>query len=166
MRAKALMLPKNSDIDWSHFEKTLHDRFDVNVVTLKKNGVRKTSGDVRWANELCALIKTNPNGASRICDRILKNLINETKATKAFTTGECAAGMNKIVLPIIQNDELNGFVNICGRPFINTDRIYTDYIGETTNVEVEKIRKLLSALRPIDPRTVKTMKHFITSYVN
>ncbi len=116
MGAKALMLPKNSDIDWSHFEKSLHDRFGVNVFTLKKNGVRKTSGDVRWANDLCTLIKTDPNGASRICDRVLKYLLNETKIKRTATTNECAAGMNKIVLPIIQNDEINEFINICGRP--------------------------------------------------
>ena len=37
--------------------------------------------------------------------------------------------------------------------------IYTDYIGKTIDVEAVKIRKLLSSLRPIDPRTVKAMKH-------
>ena len=82
MRAKALILKENTDVDWHHFERSLHDHFGVNVVALQKNGIRKRSGDIHWANKLCALIKTNPNGASRICDRILKFLINETKTKK------------------------------------------------------------------------------------
>ncbi|MGB5984011.1 MAG: PocR ligand-binding domain-containing protein, partial [Desulfobacterales bacterium] len=148
MLCKALIISQDADIHWGHFEKSLYDRFQVNAVTLKKNGLRKTSGDVRWANELCALIKANPNGASRICDRMLRILIHETLLKKSSTSDECAAGMNKIVFPIVQNDELEGFINICGRPFINTERIYIDYIEKTLGVKAEKIRQLLSSLRP------------------
>ena len=166
MQAKAMILKEVTDIDWRQLEGSLYDLFGVNAVTLKKNGIRRTSGDIRLANDLCALIKTHPNGASRICDRILKILINETKAKKTLAIDECAAGMNKFVFPIIQNDELIGFINICGRPFLNTNRIYTDYIGETIDVKTDKIKKLSFTLRPIGPRTVKEMKHFIASYVN
>ena len=166
MFAKALFVKQSADIDWSHFEESLHDQFHVNAVTLERNGLRKTSGDMLWANELCALIKTNPNGASRICDRVLRYLIHETLLKKRPATDECAAGMNKIVFPIVQDDELAGYVNICGRPFINAERIYTDYIEKTIGVEAKRIRQLLSSLRPITPRTIKEMKNYITSYLN
>jgi len=162
----ALLLHDVTLIDWRHFEQSLYDRFAVNAVTLTKNGTRKTSGDVPWANGLCALIKTNQNGAERICNRLLMILMHAAKSKKNFITGECAAGMNKWVLPIIENDELDGFVNICGRPFCNADRIYTEYIRKTIEVDAETIEKLLPSIKPIHPRTLKEMKHFITSYVN
>ncbi len=164
MEPKALMLQKVTDMDWNHFEKTLHDDFDVNVVTLEIDGTRKTAGDILWANDLCALIKTNKEGATKICDRLLKILIRIVKAKKAFAMDECAAGMNKIVFPIIQDGEIKGFINICGRPFSNADRIYTDYIQETIGADTEEIKRRLSSLTPIDPRTFKKMKYFFTSH--
>jgi len=166
MRASAMILQDTKRIDWHQFEQTLYDRFAVNAVTLTKNGTRKTMGDVPWANELCALIKSNPNGAGRICDRLLKILMQAAQTKRNIITGECDAGMNKWVLPIIQNDKIDGFVNICGRPFCNADRIYTEYICKTIHVDTETIEKLLPCLKPIDTRTLKQMKHFITSYTN
>jgi ligand-binding sensor protein len=165
MKAKALVLQKSIEIDWSDFEESLHDHFGVNAVTLKKNGARRSAGDILWANGLCALIKTNPKGASRICDTIQKYLMYEVEARRSYATDECAAGIFKIVVPIIQKDEIEGFVSACGRPFLNTDRIYTYYIHKTIDADEEKIEKLLPSLNPIDPRTIKEMKHFITTYV-
>jgi ligand-binding sensor protein len=153
-----------ADIDWNRFEQSLHDDFGVNAVTLKIDGTRRTSGDMLWANSLCALIKTNKAGKRKICDRLLKMLIHAVKTRRALAMDECAAGMNKIVFPIIQDDDINGFVNICGRPFSNADRIYTDYIRETIGADAQEIEKRLASLTPIDPRTFKEMKHFITSH--
>ena len=166
MRTKALVLQEAAQIDWDRFEQSLHDRFGVNAVTLTKSCERKTSGDMLWANDLCALIKTNPNGADRICNRLLKILIQEVKANKTRAVDECGAGMNKIVFPIIQNDEIDGFINVCGRPFVNTDRIYTGYIQRTIDADPKKVERLLPSLTPIDPRTLKEMTHYITSYAH
>lgn len=166
MRAKALVLKDTTDIDWQHFEALLHELFNVNAVALAADGTRMTTGDIRWANRLCALIKANAYSAEKICDRLLSILIHAVKAKKALAVDECAAGMNKIVVPIIRNDAISGFVNICGRPFSNADRIYTGYIQETTGADAEDVRELLPTLSPISPRTFKEMKNFITSYVH
>ena len=164
MRTNALILRNGTDIDWHLFEKSLHDHFGVNAVTLDRSGARKTAENIVWANSLCALIKAHPDGAKKICNRLLEILIQAVKTKKAYAMDECAAGMNKIVFPIIQNEEVNGFINICGRPFSNTDRIYTDYIQKTIHADAEEIQKLLPTVTPIDPRTIKKMKHFVTSY--
>ena len=166
MEHSALILHDVNRIDWHHFEQSLYNRFAVNAVTLTKTGARKTTGDVPLANDLCALIKTNPNGADRICSKLLKILMHAARARRYFVAGECAAGMNKWVMPIIQNDEIDGFVNICGRPFCNVDRIYTEYISKTVEVDEATIEKLLPCLKPIDPRTLKVMKRYIIGYMN
>jgi len=165
-RKKALVLSEGADIDWCRFEKSVYDQFGVNVVTLDKSGARMTSGDMLWANDLCALIKTSPNGADKICNRVLDILIQAVKAKRIYALDECDAGINKIVFPIIQNQEINGFVNICGKPFCNAERIYTDYIHETINVDTEEIKKLLPSICPINPRTLKDLKQFVTNYEN
>ena len=165
MEASTMILPDSKHIDWHHFEASVYDRFAVNTVTLTRTGERKTEGDVPWANALCALIKTNPNGANRICNKLLNVLLRAAREKKNVITGECAAGMNKWVLPIIQDDVVDGFVNICGRPFCNAERIYTDYISQTVEVDAETIQKMLPCLNPIDPRTLKDMKRYIKSYL-
>jgi ligand-binding sensor protein len=152
-------------MDWHDFEQSLYDRFAVNAVTLTRNGERKTSGDVPWANDLCALIRTNPNGADRICNKLLGILMHAVRTRRDVMAGECAAGMNKWVLPIVQDDQLDGFVNICGRPYCNAGRIYTEYISKTLAVDMDTIEGMLPCLKPIDPRTLKDMKRYIKGYL-
>jgi len=166
MGTQAMILKEGTLVDWTRFENSVYDRFGVNTVILDRQGQRRTKTDMQWANGLCALIKTDLTGASRICNRLLIRLMGQCRANKASAIDECAAGMNKYVLPIIENDRIDGFVNICGRPLLNTDRIYTDYIGKTICLKTETIRKLLATIKPIDPRTVKEMKRYITAYRN
>jgi hypothetical protein len=166
MQISAMILPDSKQIDWHHFEASLYDRFAVNAVTLTRAGKRKTRGDVPWANELCAMIKTSPNGADRICNKLLKILLKAAEEKRTFIAGECAAGMNKWILPIIQDDEIDGFVNICGRPYCNAGRIYTEYISKTVEVDAVTIEKLLPCLKSIDPRTLKEMKRYIKGYLH
>lgn len=161
METSAMILPDSKKIDWHRFEASLYDRFAVNAITLTRTGERKTRGEVSWANDLCALIKSNPNGADRICGKLLNILLRAARDKRDIIAGECAAGMNKWILPIIQDDEIDGFVNICGRPYCNADRIYTEYISKTVEVDAATIEKLLPCLKPIDPRTLKEMKRYI-----
>ncbi len=95
-----------------------------------------------------------------------KILMHAARARRYFIAGECAAGMNKWVMPIIQNDEIDGLVNICGRPFCNVDRLYTEYISKTIAVDAAAIESLLPCLKPIDPRTLKGMKRYIKEYLH
>jgi len=166
MSARAMILKDARDVDWCLFEKLLYSHFGVNAVTFEKNGDRRTSGALPWANQLCALIKQNPQGAAKICDRLLNQLIQSVRNSQASAMEACAAGMNKIVFPIIQNCELCGFVNICGRPFGNTDCIYTNYIQETIGVDAQTIAGLMPSLNPIGPRTIKEIRHFVSHYAS
>jgi ligand-binding sensor protein len=164
MREKALVLPKNTQIDWGNFEKALWKKFGVNAVAYTSDGHRRTRGDINLVNGICYRIKKNPAGARRICDDVLGYMNHEARAKKRYITEECDAGMYKIVVPVIQEDELEGFVSTCGRPYVNSDRIYIDYIHETIDVDRAEIEQLLASLEPIRPRTVKAMIAFIASY--
>ncbi|MCP4690840.1 MAG: hypothetical protein GY859_22495 [Desulfobacterales bacterium] len=164
MREKAQRLYSGTEIDWNFFEETLHRKFNVNAVTFDKNGARKTGGDVKWANGLCRMIKGNPNGASQICAVAQNNMSREAGLKRECITEECDAGMYKIVIPIIKDDEIDGYVSACGRPFYNIDRIDAFYIHKVTGKDEKEVKELLSTVNPIDPRTISDIKEHITSY--
>jgi len=166
MVAKALVLKVNAQMDWAAFERSVHDRFGVNTVVLQKNGDRCTAEAILWANEICERIKRHKKGSDRICDTLRRYLMHEAEVNKRFTAGECAAGMYRMIAPVIRNDEIEGFVSLCGRPFLSVDRIYTDYIHRTIDTGEEIIKELLFSLKPIGPRTIKEMKRFITGYTH
>jgi ligand-binding sensor protein len=164
MKNNALVLGKRTAIDWALFENDLHQKFGVNAVIFGKDGKRRTDGEIDTANEICYLIKKHPHGASRICDLVQRYLNHLARVKKRYVTEECAAGMYKIVVPVIQEGQVEGFISTCGRPFISTDRIYTHYIIKTIFEDETKIENLLPTLVPIDPRTIKDILIYITSY--
>jgi ligand-binding sensor protein len=164
MKNKALVLHQRTGIDWRIFEKELYQHFGVNAVTYGKDGYRRTSNGVDLVNSICVLIKKHPKGNRLICNDVQRRLTHEAHAKKRFAADECAAGMYKIVVPVLENDAIEGFVSACGRPFLSTDRIYTHYIHKTIDQDEEEIRKLLSTLVPINPRTIRELVAYITSY--
>jgi ligand-binding sensor protein len=166
MTPKALFLQKNTKFEWEGLEHSLHEHFGVNAVTFEKDGHRMTAGDIPWANDICALIKMNPKASSKICDTLKMYLLHEAAVKRKTVTGECDAGIYRIVVPIIRLGEIEGFVSACGRPFSNAERIYTYYLHETLDEDEEKIKDLLTSLVPIGPRKIMEMKQFITGYVH
>lgn len=164
MNVDVMVLQADTELDWVDFEKALFDRFGVNAVTLGKKGERKTAGEIRWANRLCALIQADPNGAHRICRTLLRHLMHEAGVKKRTVSEECGAGMYKLMMPIVAQDRIVGFVSVCGRPSVTTDRIYTGYLHETVDADEEMIKGLLRFLHPIDYRTVRQMKRYIARY--
>ena len=91
-------------------------------------------------------------------------MMHEARVKKRYVTEECAAGMYRIVVPVIKDDEIEGFVSACGRPFISADRVYTHYIHKTIDETEKEILKLLSTLDPINPHIIKDIINYITSY--
>jgi hypothetical protein len=90
--------------------------------------------------------------------------MHEAALKKRTVAEECAAGIFKLMIPIVSHDEIEGFVSICGRPYLSTDRIYTGYIHEMVDVSEEAINGLLRFLSPIDYRTLRRVKRFIALY--
>jgi ligand-binding sensor protein len=164
MKNKALVLHQSTGIDWRIFEKALYQNFGVNAVTYMKNGTRRTTGDIDLVNGICVLIKKHPKGTRKICNDVQRRLNHEAQMKKSYVTEECAAGMYKIVVPVIEKDKIKGFVSTCGRPFVNNDRIYTHYIHETIDRDEEEIGKLLSTLVAINPRTIKKLIDYIVHF--
>jgi ligand-binding sensor protein len=164
MKQKALVLGHGTEIDWAFFEKSLHRKFGVNAVAYDGDGDRRTTGDIDTANDICYLIKNHLKGARQICAAIQSFMNHKARVSKRYVTEECMAGMYKIVVPVLQDDRIQGFVSTCGRPFISPERVYTNYIHHTIDAAEADIIALLSTLDPIDPRTIRAIIGYITSY--
>lgn len=161
MKEKALRLYSGTEIDWNSFEEALHRKFNVNAVTFDKDGARRTRGDVKWANGLCRMIKGNPTGASQICAVAQNSMSREAGEKGECVEGECDAGVYKIVIPIIKDDEIDGYVSACGRPLSTIDRIDSFYIHKVTGKDEKKIKELLATVNPMDPGTISEIKEYM-----
>lgn len=159
-----LMKKEQNPVDWYDFEHTLWERFGVNAVVFQPDGDRRTSGNVLLANDLCALIKKNQEAEQKICNNLKKRLMHKVRVCRKYAANECAAGMYRIMLPVIRNSEIEGYVSVCGRPFTNSNRIYTDYIQRVTGVDRETIQGFIPTLCPLGPQAVKEIKQFVTAY--
>lgn len=161
MQTKALILPVGARMNWERFEQSIHERFNVNAVTLDGNGNRRSTGVLLLGNGLCRLIKLDLKAKKRICDTLQQKMMKEVLALKRYVTDECLAGIFRRLLPIIREDRIEGYVSLCGRPFSTGRLIYIDYIHHTLDIEREEIESLVSTLRPIGPRKIKEMTRFI-----
>ncbi len=151
-------------VDWSGFELDLWERFGVNAVMYRADGTRRTTGTTLLANEICARIKKNPEAERKICSTMKAYLLRQAKARGNHAAGECTAGMYRILLPVTRNGVMEGYVSVCGRPFANKDRIYTDYIHQVTGVDEQMLQGLVSTLCPLDHRGINEIKSFVASY--
>jgi hypothetical protein len=157
MRTKALILAKGSKLHWDLIEKTLTNSFGVNTVTYHVDGVRGTAAPIDWVNDICRLIKNHPESKDRVCGYILNLMRAEARIKRVYVTEECAAGMYKIVVPVLLEEEIIGFISTCGRPFISTDRIYKQYIQRITGENEQAIIRSLETVRPIYPKEIKAI---------
>jgi len=159
-----LMRRQTDQVDWAGFEFDLWERFGVNAVMYRADGTRRTSGALLLANEICARIKRDPDAEKKICRTMKAYLMGQAKMGGAHAAGECTAGMYRILLPITREGGLEGYVSVCGRPFANKERIYTDYIHRVTGVGGHTLQELVSTLCPLDHRGIKEIKSFVASY--
>ena len=164
MKNKMLSLKKGADIDWHLLETLLHQKFHVHALTIDREGDRRTHGEIVWANSLCSLIKASPVGEDRFWSMTQRRMCCDARRGKCSVREECPAGLIKIVVPIIIENNVEGFVCVGGRPYVSTDRIYTDKIQSDIGLEEEEIQQCLATIEPIDYRTIKEIMTCITSF--
>jgi len=164
MKNKMLFLKKEADIDWHLLESMLHEKYGVHALAIDRQGSRRTHGEIAWANSLCSLIKASPAGEDRFWSMTQRQMCCDARTGKCCVREECPAGLIKIVVPIMIKSSVEGFVCVGGRPYVSTDRIYTDKIQRVIGLDEEEIQRCLATIEPIDYRTIKDIMKCITSF--
>lgn len=163
MTFHAMVLDNTTSVDWGAFEKSLVRRFGVNAVSLNADGSRRTPEPGGAVNGICRLIRSDAGGLEKICSKFQRRLNRAAAHRKTGVVGECPAGMIKIVVPVLVDDRVEGFVSVCGRPYYSQDRIYTDAVARILGEDEARIRLLLSTLAPIDAKTMKAISRHLSS---
>jgi ligand-binding sensor protein len=125
---------------WRELELTLNERSGMNASVFNAEGMRITDY-VRWANDLCPLIKGNEKGQSFICSVAHQNLAAQAAKTHKYVIEACDAGMLKLVVPIFVNGDFLGVAGGCGC-LENREDIDTFMINKTTGINEEKLIEL------------------------
>ena len=125
---------------WRELEERINDRSGMNASVFNAKGIRITDF-VKWANNLCPVIKSTERGQSYICSVAHQYLAARAAKTRKPVIDTCDAGMLKLVVPIFVNDDFLGVAGGCGciEPKEDVD---TFMINKTTGIREEKISRL------------------------
>ena len=125
---------------WVELEKQIHNRHGLNAAVLDKDGVRIT--DYRnWANRLCPVVKSNEKGQSFICALANQNMMAQAMQTRKPVTGECDAGLVKLVVPIFVGDAFLGIAGGCGL-LLDDSEVESFLVSKITGIDESEIINL------------------------
>lgn len=66
------------------------------------------------ANDLCRLVQGDTSARTTICSVAQQNIGQEARISREPAVGECDLGMVKLVVPILEGDDVVGFIGTCG----------------------------------------------------
>jgi ligand-binding sensor protein len=150
------ILSKN---DWARFEKELFERFDVNCTVYDTSGTGVT-GKPNWCNRLCPEVKANKDSLAAICATGNQHFMAQAKQTRRPVIGECDAGLLKIAVPIIVDDEFMGTAGGCGLLPAGGE-VETFLLEKTMGLRKEQINDLCDGLGSMTQEQAEEMAAFI-----
>lgn len=125
---------------WRELEQRINERSGMNASVFNADGMRITDF-VKWANNLCPVIKGTEKGQSYICSVAHQNLASQAARTRKPVIEACDAGMLKLAVPIFVNGDFLGVAGGCGCREQKED-IDTFLINKTTGINEEKLVRL------------------------
>ena len=133
--------------EWAELERELAQRTGLTTVVFDSENVRVT-GTTTWANELCPLIKGEPQSATQICAMAQQAILAVARTTGNAVVEECDAGMVKIVAAIIIDGELVGSISGCGR-LLEGAQLEEEYAAETVGAPLADVHGRTASVRTI-----------------
>ena len=150
--------------DWMALEKEIVAKSGMDANIFGTDGVRIT--DFKdWANRLCPAIKAEPKGQSFICAVAHMNIATMAKNQGQPVVEECDAGLAKLVVPIIVNDEFIGAVGACGA-LLDDGEVDDFMINKTTGIEEETITELASEIPNVTSAAIEALRDFIVAKID
>ena len=150
--------------EWMAFEKEIHERFGLDTNVFDTEGIRITPYKA-WVNTLCPEIKATDKGQSFICAVAHMNIATMAKNQGRPVVEECDAGLAKLVVPIIVNNEFIGAVAACGA-LLDDGEVDDFMINKTTGIEEEAIAGLADDIPNVTSQSINELKEFIVAKVN
>ena len=148
---------------WIALEKDIHKQsgLDVNVFDTKGYRISKFKN---WANRLCPEIKATDKGQSFICAPAHMNIATLAMRSKQPVIEECDAGMLKLVVPIILNDEYVGAVGACGF-LLDDGEVDSFLVNKMTDINEDKVEKLTEGIDSITTEKAEILAQYIENQI-
>lgn len=148
---------------WIALEKDIHKQSGLDVNVFDTKGYR-ISEFKNWANRLCPEIKATDKGQSFICAPAHMNIAALAMRSKQPVIEECDAGMLKLVVPIILNDEYVGAVGACGF-LLDDGEVDSFLINKMTDINEDKVEKLAEGIDSITTEKAEILAQYIENQI-
>lgn len=148
---------------WMALEYKINQAFAVDANIFDTDGYR-ISNVKNWVNKLCPAIKDTDKGQSFICAVAHMNLAEQARQTGKPVIEECDAGLAKIVVPIVINDEFVGSAGACGM-LLDDGEIDTFLINKMTDIPESHAEKLGETIAAINSTKAKEIVTFIENEI-
>ncbi|MDH3827359.1 MAG: PocR ligand-binding domain-containing protein [Desulfobacterales bacterium] len=148
---------------WIALEKDIHKQSGLDVNVFDTKGYR-ISEFKNWANRLCPEIKATDKGQSFICAPAHMNIATLAMRSKQPVIEECDAGMLKLVVPIILNDEYVGAVGACGF-LLDDGEVDSFLVNKMTDINEDKVEKLAEGIDSITTEKAEILAQYIENQI-
>jgi ligand-binding sensor protein len=144
---------------WVELEKDVYERSGLDSSVFNIKGVRITDYK-EWVNKFCPKVKADDRGQSFICAVAHMNIAEISKNTKEPVIEECDAGMLKMVVPILVDDEFIGSFGSCG--LIRDDgEVDSFMVNKTIEMDEEEIETLAKDIKHISTENVEELAQYV-----
>ena len=145
--------------EWTAMEEELYQLCGMNVRVYNQEGKHITSHE-GWANNLCPLIRTTPEGLMTVCSVAQQNVSAQARKSQAPVLSECDAGLTKFVVPIYWGEEFLGTIGGCGCRLPDVE-VETSLLHEITGQGIEELQQAATGVSVItEEEATELMDHF------
>ena len=144
---------------WAELENEIHERSGLESNVFNTEGIRITDNKV-WVNRLCPAIKATDKGQAFICAVAHMNLANQAKEENQPVIEECDAGLMKIVVPIVVDNQFVGAVGACGL-LPEDSEVDSFLVNKITEIDEERVESLCEDLYVITKGKAEEVAQFI-----
>jgi ligand-binding sensor protein len=148
---------------WMALEKDIHKKSGLDVNVFDTKGYR-ISEFKNWANRLCPEIKATDKGQSFICAPAHMNIATLAMRSKQPVIEECDAGMLKLVVPIMLNDEYVGAVGACGF-LLDDGEVDSFLVNKMTDINEDKVERLAEGIDSITTEKAEILAQYIEDQI-
>jgi ligand-binding sensor protein len=148
---------------WMALEKDIHKKSGLDVNVFDTKGYR-ISEFKNWANRLCPEIKATDKGQSFICAPAHMNIATLAMRSKQPVIEECDAGLLKLVVPILLNDEYVGAVGACGF-LLDDGEVDSFLVNKMTDINEDKVERLAEGIDSITTEKAEILAQYIEDQI-
>lgn len=132
---------------WIAFERHIYDKSGLSVNVFDAAGVQISDFNA-CPNELCPAIKGTEKGQTSICAEAHMDLAERARKKGRTVMDECDAGIMKLVVPVIVENQFIGAVGACGM-LLDNGEVDDFLVAKITEIDEEEVISLAYGINSI-----------------